>query len=126
EIRTERIQCRSSEPKASNTSRDPYPSERDFVIQIARRSATTTTATPSEVIIGARLAEVRTTTTASVADLTALTALAARIQHLQFAAEFLQHDFRGVALDAVLFPFTGLQLAFDINLHTFLQVLLGD
>ena len=35
-------------------------------------------------------------------------------------------DFGGVAFDAVLFPLTGLQLAFDVALRAFAQVLSGD
>ena len=49
------------------------------------------------------------------------------IEHLQLAAEFLQHHFRRVAVIAgLVLPFAGLQLTLDIDLHALLQVLLGD
>src|SRR5450830_68929 len=35
-------------------------------------------------------------------------------------------DFSGVTLDAVFFPLAGLQLAFDVDLRTFTQVLAGN
>src|SRR5690606_18809592 len=107
-------------------------SERNLVIQIARCSATTAAtaaaaATAPIIVIGSRLAEIRAAAAAAptaIADLTALAALTARIEHLQLAAEFLQHDFGGVALDTILFPFAGLQLTLDVNLHALLEILL--
>src|SRR5690606_31332533 len=38
----------------------------------------------------------------------------------------VDNDFGGVALDAVLFPLTGLQFALDVHLRTFTQVFAGD
>src|SRR5690606_36393321 len=104
-------------------------SERNFVIQLARSTtAAAAVSTASAVaFVRARLAEVRAATAAGVADLAALAALPTRVQHLQLAAEFLQHHLGRVAiLTGLVLPFAGLQLTLDINLHALLQVLLGD
>jgi len=50
-----------------------------------------------------------------------------RIQHRQFAAEAVQHDFGRVAiLTVVAGPFAGLQCALEIDLRALAQVLLGN
>ncbi|CDX36538.1 hypothetical protein MPLA_1840002 [Mesorhizobium sp. ORS 3359] len=106
--------------------------ERDLVVQLARRAATTTAfgttaAATAETFVRAGLAEIGTAAAAAgiIADLSAA-ALAARVEHLQFTAEFLQHDLGRVAVIAgLVLPFAGLQLALDIDLHALLQILLG-
>ena len=73
-----------------------------------------------------RLAEVAAPPAAAIADLPAFAALAPSIEHLQLAAELLQHHLRRVpVLAALVLPFPRLQLALDIDLHALLQVLLG-
>src|SRR5213076_3000408 len=55
----------------------------------------------------------------------AATAFAARIQHLQFAAEILQHHLgRGPFLAVLVGELAGLQLALQIDLGAFAQILL--
>src|SRR5262249_46347030 len=77
------------------------------------------------VVVRAGLAEIGGAS-ARIANL-GVTALPARVEHLQFAAEFLQHDLGRVAiLAALVLPFARLQLAFDIDLRALLQILLGD
>src|SRR5581483_4755727 len=54
-------------------------------------------------------------------------AAAGTIEHRQRRVEALQHDLGRVAvLPVLVLPFAGLQLALEINLRTFLEVLLGD
>ncbi|MNR38277.1 hypothetical protein D3C85_1563650 [compost metagenome] len=55
----------------------------------------------------------------------ALLAIGATAEQLHGALH-IDDDFSGVALDAVLLPFAGLQLALDVDLRTFAQVLPGD
>src|SRR3954447_22953940 len=55
------------------------------------------------------------------------TATAAAIQHRKSGVETLQHDLGRVFVRAALVgPFAGLQLAFNINLGTLLQILLRN
>src|SRR5690606_28019855 len=74
-----------------------------------------------------RTAAAAAVTAAAIAVVTAAAArAAAAVQHVQFAAKGAQRDFGRVAVIAALvLPFAGLQLAFDIDLGAFFQVLLG-
>src|ERR1700704_486178 len=57
----------------------------------------------------------------------AASARAAALEHGQVRVESLQHHFGGVFFDAALVgPFAGLQLAFEVNFCALLQILLGD
>ena len=48
-------------------------------------------------------------------------------EHLEIAAEALQHDFRRVfVLAALVGPFARLQLALNIDLGALLEIILGD
>src|SRR4051812_17121312 len=97
-------------------------SERDVVIHVAVASAGcdrpprrgrgwTARAEIAAGIIGAEIA----------------TATAAAIQHRKSGVETLQHDLGRVFVRAALVgPFAGLQLAFNINLGTLLQILLRN
>src|SRR5690554_2425676 len=75
--------------------------ERNLVVQVARVATTTAAARAAAIIAG--VAEVTTTaaalTATVVADLAA--ALAAAVEHLQLAAELLQHDLGRVAVLAL-------------------------
>src|SRR5690606_1441411 len=96
-------------------------SERDLVVEVtgspataaapAESAASATAAARGTIAVSrARLAKVGAAT-AAIADLAAL-ALAAGVEHLQLAAELLQHDLGRVAVLAVLvLPLAGLQLA---------------
>ena len=78
------------------------------------------------VVAGTRLAEIGAAAARRNRP-TCVAALPAGVEHLQLAAEFLQHDLRRVAVVAgLVLPFAGLQLALDIDLRALLQVLLGD
>src|SRR5690606_31613922 len=130
---------RSSKPPGRPRRTGPdqeRTSERDFVVQVARTAAATRAAATgtaaAEGVVRARLSEVRAApvtaaATARIAgDLPAFATLPARVEHLQFTPELLQHDLGGIPFDTVLLPFAGLEGALDINLHALLEVLFRD
>src|SRR5690348_6913903 len=107
--------------RQSSWRRQPFDiafrSERDLVVQLARRTAATaapgSAAAAVEALVRAGLAEIGTAAAAAsgiAADLAAFTR-GARVEHLQLAAESLQHDFRRILVRASLvLPFARLQL----------------
>ena len=58
-------------------------------------------------------------------NLSRLLTLGSAAQQLHRAVD-VDDDFRGIALDAVLLPLAGLQLALDVALGALAQVLAGD
>src|SRR5262245_23660906 len=93
------------------------PSERDLVVEL--------------LVEGARLAagaRKRARAPEIAVALVALAhAVALAVEHGEFAAILLQHDFGRVAvLAGLVLPFTRLKLPLDVNLRALLQILLGN
>src|SRR5690606_6143233 len=103
-------------------------SERDVVVHAARlecrrvgRRATPTATTA--LVANAPEAAVAATTIATALTCT----LATAVEQHHGGVEVLQHHFGGVlVLPGLVLPLPGLQLAFDVNLGTLAQILLGN
>src|SRR5213592_4586654 len=101
----------------------PPCSERNVVVHVAVAGAGRDRAARCG---GGRTAGAEITVGIIRCEVAAATAAAA-IEHGQARVEPLQHHLGRVFLDAALVgPFTGLQLALDVNLGALLQILLGD
>src|SRR5262245_17588108 len=94
----------------------------DGLVEIGLRAAATAPAAPPIAIAWGTVIPVLVILHAKVGA-----AAAAAVEHGERAVEALQHDLGRIAVLAVLaLPLARLQLAFDVNFGTLLQVLLGD